>query len=297
MYINEYEAYLSFERHLSGNTIKNHIANLHIYIQHLQPTSPTLVTEDDIRGFLSHLGKDRAVGSTTIGNYLMILRSYYNYLAYRSKDPHLMQVSFFLKNIVKIRKDVSIPVVMKRLEADQLRQVLNSYLEAYSHNRDSKLYHMTLRDLCAVDLMMKTGVRNAELRALHYSDVDLKNCCITVRCGKGRRPRVSIFDEAMGRQLREYFDRKNFAVEDLIFPYKYGAALSSMIKRWAKKGNLNIKLRPHALRYYHVTESRRQGVPIEVIADQVGHVNLNTTKSYIRHGVDYRRDQLKNIKL
>lgn len=38
----------------------------------------------------------------------------------------------------------------------------------------------------------------------------------------------------------------------------------------------------HSLRSYYITDARRRGIEVEIVAEQVGHVDLNTTRGYNR---------------
>jgi hypothetical protein len=69
-------------------------------------------------------------------------------------------------------------------------------------------------------------------------------------------------------------------------------------QRKAKKnGNWEVvsvarrKLNFHSFRAYWVVDCRKRGIPIEIIADQAGHVDINTTKGYARFS-DEERDRI-----
>ena len=58
-------------------------------------------------------------------------------------------------------------------DIDQVRQIL-----AYcADNRDRAFIHF----------MVDSGLRNAEVRALNWVDVDLASGIVSVKCGKGRK--------------------------------------------------------------------------------------------------------------
>ena len=56
-----------------------------------------------------------------------------------------------------------------------------------------------------------------------------------------------------------------------------------MVKRRAAKAEITKRVHPHALRHTHAAELVAEGVPVNVIQKQLGHVSLATTDIYLRH--------------
>jgi site-specific recombinase XerD len=56
-----------------------------------------------------------------------------------------------------------------------------------------------------------------------------------------------------------------------------------MVKRRAARAEITKRVHPHALRHTHAAELVAEGVPVNVIQKQLGHVSLATTDIYLRH--------------
>jgi site-specific recombinase XerD len=56
-----------------------------------------------------------------------------------------------------------------------------------------------------------------------------------------------------------------------------------MVKRRAARAEITKRVHPHALRHTHAAELVAEGVPVNVIQKQLGHVSLATTDVYLRH--------------
>jgi site-specific recombinase XerD len=56
-----------------------------------------------------------------------------------------------------------------------------------------------------------------------------------------------------------------------------------MCKRRAAKADIDKRVHPHGLRHTHAAELVAEGVPVNVIQKQLGHISLATTDVYLRH--------------
>jgi DNA-binding transcriptional MerR regulator len=63
------------------------------------------------------------------------------------------------------------------------------------------------------------------------------------------------------------------------------AAVRSELRRLAAKAGVRRRFAPHQLRHAHAVELAREGVPLNIIQRQLGHVNLGTTSIYLQ-GID-----------
>ena len=63
------------------------------------------------------------------------------------------------------------------------------------------------------------------------------------------------------------------------------AAARSELRSLAAQAGIRRRFAPHQLRHAHAVELAREGVPLNVIQRQLGHVNLGTTSIYLQ-GID-----------
>ena len=59
----------------------------------------------------------------------------------------------------------------------------------------------------------------------------------------------------------------------------------SELRRLAADAGVRRRFAPHQLRHAHAVELAREGVPLNIIQRQLGHVNLGTTSIYLQ-GID-----------
>ncbi|HEV3322722.1 MAG TPA: tyrosine-type recombinase/integrase [Solirubrobacteraceae bacterium] len=62
-------------------------------------------------------------------------------------------------------------------------------------------------------------------------------------------------------------------------------AVRSELRRLAADAGVRRRFAPHQLRHAHAVERAREGVPLNIIQRQLGHVNLGTTSIYLQ-GID-----------
>lgn len=294
-FLSTYQEYLIYERQLAGTTTDNYMFFIKEFLGFIRKDCEE-VNREDIRAFLKHLRK-RGIKQSSVTNYVISLRSFYNWMSYAVRTEELNQLSFFLNKIVKIKRERVVPEVPTITELDKLRNTLEAYKRASSFNKKMPLYKLTLRDCAIFEMLIATGLRSAELRNVRMCDVDLDNSTVFVEKGKGGAQRVSIFSEHTKAVLKEYIEYNSFESSERIFIVRNGNMLNYIIKRWAKRASINQKIHAHSFRHFHITEAQRQGVPMQVVADQVGHVSLNTTRNYTHLDLNHRRDQYKDCNI
>lgn len=290
-----FEKYLKYERQLAGTTITYYLSFINEFKTFLKEELAG-ATREDIREFIMHL-QERGLRKASIANYIIAFRSYFNWMADLTRDKQIIEMSFFLSKIIKTRRDRSISIVPSIEEVLKLRKTMEAYKQATSFQIQSPLYKTILREIAMIELLITTGIRSKELRSLRFCDIDLYKKIILVRVGKGGQQRISLFNESAECALKEYFGNNNFCADDLVFPLKQGNVLNYILKKWAKKANINEKIHAHSFRHYFITESQRQGVPVEFVAEQVGHRNLNTTRAYSHFNIEFLREKYQACKI
>ncbi len=63
------------------------------------------------------------------------------------------------------------------------------------------------------------------------------------------------------------------------------AAVRTEFRRVAARAGVRRRFAPHELRHAHALEFAREGVPLNIIQRQLGHLNLGTTSIYLQ-GID-----------
>ncbi len=197
-----------------------------------------------------------------------------------------------------------------RLDADETAELLD-YIE---HGGDSltgqkKVYYekTKLRDLAIVTLLLGTGIRVSECVGLDVNDVDFKNNGIRV-VRKGGSEMMVYFGEEVEKALRNYLEvRKSITPiaghENALFfstrRRRMGVkAVENMVEKYAGEITATKKITPHKLRSTYGTTLYRETGDIYLVADVLGHKDVNTTrKHYAAMDEDRRREAAKAVKL
>lgn len=140
-----------------------------------------------------------------------------------------------------------------------------------------------LRDRAILKVLLMTGLRNSELRALTIEDADFVDRTLLVRNGKGRKMRIV----PMGRAASalEWYVRE--ARPKLGGPLAGGALFLSREKRPLSRKALEgivrrrLGVSPHRLRHSCATSMIRGGVREEKVQALLGHASCETTRIYV----------------
>ena len=154
--------------------------------------------------------------------------------------------------------------------------------------------HGPARDIAMVSLLLNTGLRVAELAALRWTDLEVRDRSgkLTVRRGKGRKQRtIPLNIEARNalielRALRERWGQsKGIAVLQGQRGPLTERGIQATLAKYAGHARL-AELSPHVLRHTWCKNLADAGVRLEVIAALAGHESLETTRRYVEPGQD-----------
>jgi len=231
------------------------------------------------------------------------LRSFY---AYYYKREAIKTNPTVLVDMPKLHEKAII-----RLDADEVAMLLDFVEDAASRLSGQALiyYQKTKdRDLAILTLLLGTGIRVSELVGLDLNDVDFKNNGITVT-RKGGSQMVVYFSTEVENVLKTYIsgDRRMITPlsghENALFlstqKKRMGIqAVENMVKKYARQVTPNKKITPHKLRSTYGTTLYKETSDIYLVADVLGHKDINTTrKHYAALDDTRRREAAKAVKL
>ena len=239
--------------------------------------------------------KTETNGERGLKRKMSSLRSFY---AYYFKREMIHTNPTVLVDVPKIHQKSII-----RLEADEVALLLD-YIE---HGGDDltgqkKVYYEKNkdRDLALVTLLLGTGVRVSECVGLDIEDVDFKNNGIKVT-RKGGNEMVVYFGPEVEKALKNYLEvRKNIIpVEGHEHALFYSTqrkrigvqAVENLVKKYARQVTTTKKITPHKLRSTYGTALYQETGDIYLVADVLGHKDVNTTKKHYAALDDSRRRQ------
>ncbi len=242
-------------------------------------------------------------GERGLKRKMSALRSFYNYYY---KHQMITSNPTLLVDMPKLHDKAII-----RLDTDEVAMLLD-FVESAGNNLSGQAlayYKKTKdRDLAILTLLLGTGIRVSECVGLNLSDVDFKNYGITVT-RKGGNQMVVYFGDEVADALLNYIEGDRKAItplpghEEALFystqKKRMGIqAIENMVKKYAKQVTPNKKITPHKLRSTYGTSLYKETGDIYLVADVLGHKDVNTTKKhYAAIDEDRRRQAAGAVKL
>ena len=198
-----------------------------------------------------------------------------------------------------------------RLDVDEVVNLLD-FVETCGNQLtgQKKVYYekTRTRDLAILTLLLGTGIRVSECVGLDIHDVDFKNNGIKVT-RKGGNEMVVYFGDEVRDALENYLETSRAATtplpdhENALFlstqRKRMGVqAVENMVKKYARQVTPNKKITPHKLRSTYGTNLYKETGDIYLVADVLGHKDVNTTrKHYAAIDEDRRRQAASAVKL
>lgn len=310
------------ENTTSTRTRLGYALDLRIFFEFIQQNNNSL-RRTPIREYpLSLLDQ---LGREDIEEYLDYLELYYkDDKEYRNDErgksrklASLRSMYHYFYTSELIEKDVAALVPMPklhekeiiRLDPDEVATLLELVENGEELTETEKRYHRVTktRDLALLTLLLGTGIRVSECVGLNLNDVDFKNGGIRI-VRKGGYEAVVYFGEEVEDALLDYWDERTHKTaatghEDALFLSMQNKRISvraveKLVKKYASKVTSLKKITPHKLRSTYGTNLYRETGDIYLVADVLGHKDVNTTrKHYAAQQEENRRRAAKAVKL
>lgn len=247
------------------------------------------VRHNDVELFLSYLshyrfnGKSLSCNERAKARKLSAVRAMFRY--------------FFSKGMIEVdhTAKVSTPKLHEkeivRLDADEAEDLLNVAEKGEGLTKHAVGYHQKtkIRDTAILTLFLGTGIRISELVGLdndsfHFAD----NSFVVTRKGGNRA--ILYYSDEVKYALEEYLlqkskDPKVPPTENAFFlsmQYKRinVRSVELLVKKYSKIVTPLKKITPHKLRSTYGTRLYNETGDIYVVADVLGHKDVNTTKKH-----------------
>ena len=260
------------------------VTDLEEYMEYLK-CHPS-ITDDDV--FNTERGIMRKVSS---------LKSFYNYF-YRTQKIEKNPAA--LVQLPKLHQKEII-----RLEIDEVAKLLDLVEDGEKLTERQKRYHeiTKVRDLALMSLLLGTGIRVSECVGLNMNDVDMDACGIKIY-RKGGKESIVYFSDEVRDVLDKYLEERQHIEaypghEEALFlsMQKKRMAVRSvenLVKKYASLAAPLKKITPHKLRSTYGTNLYRETGDIYLVADVLGHSDVNTTKKHYAALEDERRRMARN---
>lgn len=247
------------------------------------------VTSSDIDYFLNYIGQYRNNGRITTNKdkakkrKLSTLRSFFKY--YYKNDMLDKDVASKVNNPTIHYKNIV------RLENEEVVSLLNAIENQYYGDTHKDKYNLRLivRDMAIVSLFLGTGIRISELVGINIHDMELENRRFIVTRKGGDRA-VLYFSNEVAEAIQAYMDIRISNIkadknENALFLSTQNKRISikavqNLVKKYAKASVPLKNITPHKLRSTYGTNLYKSTHDIYVVAEVLGHKDVNTTKRH-----------------
>lgn len=162
--------------------------------------------------------------------------------------------------------------------------------ENLSKRQKSALERNRVRDLAIFTVLLGTGIRVSECIGINISDVDLENCTLEVDRKGAKRQKIALSDEVIAA-LSDYLEqRRNITPadeedSDALFLSERRKRMSVqtvevLVHKYTTLIGTKEHITPHKLRKTYGTELYNETGDIFLVAQALGHSDVNTTKQY-----------------
>lgn len=264
------------------------------------------LTKVDIEEYMSFLqdyhnreGLNRTNTDAGILRKMAALRSMYQY--------------YYVNEDIKTNAPVKIVIPKKhtkniiRLDVDEVANMID-YVESGEKLTDAqrRTHEKTrLRDVAIVTLLLGTGIRVSECVGLDLTDIDFRNNRIRV-IRKGGNEDIVYFGSEVEDALKSYIfiDRNNLEPMEehkqaLFISLKKQRmsvrAVERMVKKYASQVTTVKKITPHKLRSTYGTNLYNETGDIYLVAEVLGHKDVNTTQKHYAASSEDRKRRAASI--
>lgn len=265
------------------------------------------LTREDIEEYMEYLSyykkDDQEYTNDERGKKrkLASLRSFYNY--------------FYEAELIEKNPAVLVPLPklhdkeIIRLDPAEVAILLDQVEDGTGLTAAQKRYHQATktRDVAILTLLLGTGIRVSECVGLDIKDVDFRNNGIHIT-RKGGFETVVYFGEEVESALQDYLEERHRMIpqsghENALFLSLQNKRMSvraveNMVKKYSSTVTSLKKITPHKLRSTYGTSLYRETGDIYLVADVLGHKDVNTTrKHYAALEDDRRRYAARKVRL
>lgn len=231
-------------------------------------------------------GENHENGKRSIARKMAPLRGLYEY---QLKHENIEKNPMILVQMPRIKKDKNI-IRMNSFEVQDILDAIEKGNGQMSERQRKSCDRTRQRDLAILTLMLGTGIRVSECVGLDTTDIDFKENSITI-VRKGGGQDVIYFGDEVVQVLQAYMEgeRKHINIveghEKALFISAKGNrmsvdAIERLVKKYGRIAVPNKKITPHKLRSTYGTALYRETGDIRLVADVLGHENINTTIDY-----------------
>ena len=228
---------------------------------------------------------------------LASLRSFYNY--------------FYQNELIENNPAALVPLPKRpekeiiRLEPNEVAILLDQVEAGTKLTKKELEYHKKtkLRDIALLTLLLGTGIRVSECVGLDINDVNFDEAGIKIR-RKGGYETIIYFGDEVEIALLDYLEERERIIpaeghENALFLSLQNRRMAvrsveNLVKKYASRVTSLKKITPHKLRSTYGTSLYKETGDIYLVADVLGHKDVNTTRKHYAAMEQERRRRAAN---
>jgi site-specific recombinase XerD len=307
------------EQNTSPRTRLGYAYDLRVFFEFIHNNNPSLsktpITEysigildmierEDLEEYMAYLSlyekEEKELTNAEQGKKrkMSALRSMYSYFY---KSELIQRNTAELVNMPKLHEHEII-----RLEPNEVAILLDQVEAGEKLTKSQLKYHdkTKLRDVAMLTLLLGTGIRVSECVGIDIDDIDFDNNGLSIH-RKGGYNTTIYFPDEVRDALLEYLEQRKQIIpcegsENAFFLSLQNKRISvraveNLVKKYARNVTTLKKITPHKLRSTFGTNLYRESGDIYLVADVLGHKDVNTTRKHYAAQEDENRRKVARM--
>jgi integrase/recombinase XerD len=293
--------YLAVERGVSPHTIASYRDSMKLLLQfsaaRCRCSVDQLVIENVtsplVLDFLADLETSRGNTTRTRNARLAAVQTFFRYIA--GREPALAALC---SPVLAIPAKKALRPVLGYLTEQELGHVLAHVDRLAKHGE---------RDYVLLTVLYDTGARIQELLDLTPRDFHLQTPPFVCIRGKGRRERLCPLLPQSANLIRKFLFAQGRRLDEQnpVLQNGRGARLTRhgaryILHKYLRRAMSSMpalersKISPHTLRHTKAMHLLQSGVPLVMVKDFLGHVDLKSTEVYVQADLEMKRKALES---
>lgn len=257
----------------SSRTIKTYTHTFNHLIAYTGDAYIGAITRADILGFVDWLRTERKLSQRSAHDSLARLSSLWSWASNELGIEHIVKG-------VKVKYSETIVDPLTQNEVKRL-------VLACDKTRNKARRATALLDRAIILILVDTGIRASELCALTVGDLDEKTGRLTIRHGKGDKPRIVILGARARKALYRYLVTRDAArPTDPLFATRENTHLHRDNLRHKLNSIADVagveNVHPHRFRHTFAITFLRNGGDVLTLQHLLGHSRLEMVRHYAR---------------
>jgi site-specific recombinase XerD len=221
--------------------------------------SPEGMGEQEIRGFLLYLVRERQASPATLSMYINALKFLYTVTLKRPEE---------VKGISHPKRPKTLPVILSPEEVLRILAAVRS-----------------VKYKAIIATAYAAGLRISEVCGLRLADIDSQRRRLHIRAGKGKKDRYVMLGESLLALLRQYYQEVRPKGEYLFPGQKPQRPISTtavrqVLRKVIRETGLTKRVTMHTLRHCFATHLLEAGTDTRILQVLLGHGSIRTTLRY-----------------